>query len=205
MCFFSFDELLGSDYSNWRDAFTDGDFAVFRLTPDKYHYNHVPVAGQVVDFYTIDGTYHSCNPTAVVAIATPYSKNKRVVTIIDTDVPDGTGVGLVAMIEVVALMIGDVYQAYSREAYNGPQDIHKGLFLRKGQPKSLYRPGSSTDILVFQEGRIDFATDILENMGKVNVSSRFTKGFGKPLVETDIKVRSLLGKARRSSAPGVNQ
>ena len=203
--FFSFEELLGSAYSNWRDAFTDGDFAVFRLTPDKYHYNHVPVAGQVVDFYTIDGTYHSCNPTAVVAIATPYSKNKRVVTIIDTDVPDGTGVGLVAMIEVVALMIGDVYQAYSREAYNGPQDIHKGLFLRKGQPKSLYRPGSSTDILVFQEGRIDFAADILENMGKVNVSSRFTKGFGKPLVETDIKVRSLLAKARRSSAPGVNQ
>jgi phosphatidylserine decarboxylase len=203
--FFSFEELLGSTYSNWRDAFTDGDFAVFRLTPDKYHYNHVPVAGQVVDFYTIDGTYHSCNPTAVVAIATPYSKNKRVVTIIDTDVPDGTGVGLVAMIEVVALMIGDVYQAYSREAYNGPQDIHKGLFLRKGQPKSLYRPGSSTDILVFQEGRIDFAADILENMGKVNVSSRFTKGFGKPLVETDIKVRSLLAKARRSSAPGVNQ
>ena len=203
--FFSFEELLGSAYSNWRDAFTDGDFAVFRLTPDKYHYNHLPVAGQVVDFYTIDGTYHSCNPTAVVAVATPYSKNKRVVTIIDTDVPDGTGVGLVAMIEVVALMIGDVYQAYSREAYNGPQDIHKGLFLRKGQPKSLYRPGSSTDILVFQEGRIDFAADILENMGKVNVSSRFTKGFGKPLVETDIKVRSLLAKARRSSAPGVNQ
>ena len=203
--FFSFEELLGSTNSNWRDAFTDGDFAVFRLTPDKYHYNHVPVSGQVVDFYTIDGTYHSCNPTAVVAVATPYSKNKRVVTIIDTDVPGGTGVGLVAMIEVVALMIGDVYQAYSREAYNGPQDIHKGLFLLKGQPKSLYRPGSSTDILVFQEGRIDFAADILENMGKVNVSSRFTKGFGKPLVETDIKVRSLLGKARRSSAPEVNQ
>jgi phosphatidylserine decarboxylase len=203
--FFSFEELLGCDNRNWCDAFANGDFAVFRLTPDKYHYNHVPVAGQVVDFYTIDGTYHSCNPTAVIAIATPYSKNKRVVTIIDTDVPGGTEVGLVAMIEVVALMIGDVYQAYSREAYNGPQDIYKGLFLRKGQPKSLYRPGSSTDILVFQEGRIDFAADILDNMGKVNVSSRFTKGFGKPLVETDIKVRSLLGMARKSSASEGNQ
>jgi phosphatidylserine decarboxylase len=40
----------------------------------------------------------------------PYSKNKRVVTIIDTDVEGGTGIGLVAMIEVVALMIGDIVQ-----------------------------------------------------------------------------------------------
>lgn len=203
--FFSFEELLGSDNRDWHNAFAGGDFAVFRLTPDKYHYNHTPVAGKVVDFYTIDGGYHSCNPTAVVAVATPYSKNKRVVTIIDTDVPDGTGVGLVAMIEVVALMIGDVYQAYSREAYNGPRDIQKGIFLIKGQPKSLYRPGSSTDILVFQEGRVDFAADILDNMGKANVSSRFTRGFHAPLVETDIRVRSLLGTARSRSTSGGSQ
>ncbi len=195
--FFSFEELFGGDNTAWHTAFTGGDFAVFRLTPDKYHYNHTPVAGMVVDTYAIDGGHHSCNPTAVVAVATPYSKNKRVVTVIDTDVPDGTGVGLVAMIEVVALMIGDIVQAYSSEAYNAPQPVEKGLFLLKGQPKSLYRPGSSTDILVFQEGRIDFAGDILDNMGKPNVSSRFTRGFQKPLVETDIRVRSLLGTARR--------
>jgi phosphatidylserine decarboxylase len=202
--FFSFEELLGSDSGVWQDAFSGGDFAVFRLTPDKYHYNHTPVAGQVVDFYAIDGGYHSCNPTAVVAVATPYSKNKRVVTIINTDVPGGTAVGLVAMIEVVALMIGDIVQAYSSVAYNAPQTVEKGMFLRQGQPKSLYRPGSSTDILIFQEGRIDFAGDILENMRKTDVSSRFTQGFQKPLVETDIQVRSLLGTARTSSILGRN-
>lgn len=195
--FFSFEELLGCDNSVWHRAFAGGDFAVFRLTPDKYHYNHTPVSGMVIDSYAIDGGYHSCNPTAVVAVATPYSKNKRVVTVIDTDVPGGTGVGLVAMIEVVALMIGDIVQAYSSEAYNAPRPVEKGMFLQKGQPKSLYRPGSSTDILVFQEGRIDFAEDILDNMGKPNVSSRFTRGFDKALVETDIRVRSLLGRARK--------
>ncbi len=195
--FFSFEELLGCDTRGWHSAFSGGDFAVFRLTPDKYHYNHTPVSGRVVDCYAIDGGYHSCNPTAVVAIATPYSKNKRVVTVIDTDVPDGTGVGLVAMVEVVALMIGDIVQAYSPEAYNAPQPVEKGMFLQKGQPKSLYRPGSSTDILVFQEGRIDFASDILDNMNHSGASSRFTQGFQKPLVETDIKVRSLLGRARK--------
>jgi phosphatidylserine decarboxylase len=197
--FFSFEELLGRDNTVWQRAFAGGDFALFRLTPDKYHYNHVPVAGEVVDFYTIDGEYNSCNPTAVVAIATPYSKNKRVVTIINTDVSGGTGVGLVAMVEVVALMIGDIVQAYSAEAYNAPRQIEPGMFLHKGQPKSLYRPGSSTDILVFQEGRVDFASDILDNMRLTGVSSRFTQGFKKPLVETDIRVRSLLGTARKTS------
>jgi phosphatidylserine decarboxylase len=200
--FFSFEELLGSGNTVWHRAFTGGDFAVFRLTPDKYHYNHTPVAGQVVDSYAIDGDYHSCNPSAIVAIATPYSKNKRVVTIIDTDVPGGTGVGLVAMIEVVALMIGDIIQAYSSEAYNAPRSVEKGMFLLKGQPKSLYRPGSSTDILIFQEGRIDFARDILENMNHLGASSRFSHGFEKPLVETDIRVRSLLGTVRKTSGSG---
>ncbi len=195
--FFSFEEMFGSGSSEWNMSFTGGDFAVFRLTPDKYHYNHTPVSGEVVDFYAIDGDYHSCNPTAVVSVATPYSKNKRVVTIIDTDVPGGTGAGLVAMIEVVALMIGDIVQAYSSGAYNAPQAVEKGMFLQKGQPKSLYRPGSSTDILIFQEGRIDFARDILDNMNHTGALSRFTQGFQKPLVETDIRVRSVLGAVRK--------
>ncbi len=200
--FFSFEELMGHGRTVWHDAFAGGDFAVFRLTPDKYHYNHTPVAGCVVDFFSIDGEYNSCNPTAVVAVATPYSKNKRVVTIIDTDVAGGTGVGLVAMIEVVALMIGDIVQSYCTEAYNGPRYIEKGMFLLKGQPKSLYRPGSSTDILIFQHDRIDFARDILDNMNHMGASSRFTRGFKKPLVETDIKLRSLLGTARKRSGSG---
>ena len=193
--FFSFEELLGRDRTGWHDAFRGGDFAVFRLTPDKYHYNHTPVAGRVVDFYALDGDYHSCNPSAVVAIATPFSKNKRVVTVIDTDVAGGTGVGLVAMIEVVALMIGDIVQAYSTEGYDAPRPMERGMFLEKGRPKSLYRPGSSTDILIFQQGRVRFAADLLANMQRQGVSSRFTHGFGRPLVETDIRVRSLIGTA----------
>lgn len=190
--FFTFEELLGPEQTVWHGAFANGDFAVFRLTPDKYHYNHTPVAGQVIDQYAIDGNYHCCNPTAVVGMATPYSKNKRVVTIIDTDVVGGTGVGLVAMIEVVALMIGDIVQAYSIQEYDDPQPVLPGMFVAKGKPKSLYRPGSSTDILFFQQQRICFAPDLLSNQLRNGVASRFSHGFGRPLVETDIKVRSLL-------------
>jgi len=66
--------------------FAGGDFAVCRLTPDKYHYNHLPVSGRIVDIYEVDGCHHSCNPLASVAVASIYSKNRRVVTVIDTDV-----------------------------------------------------------------------------------------------------------------------
>lgn len=102
--FFAFDELLGSHQQRWLEAFAGGDVAICRLTPEQYHYTHCPVSGIVRDIYALPGAYHSCHPAATVALATPLSKNRRVVTIIDTDVPHGSSVGLVAMIEVVALM-----------------------------------------------------------------------------------------------------
>ena len=50
----------------WINLFNNGDIAIFRLTPDKYHYNHTPVAGTVIDYYEVDGPSHSRNPGAVV-------------------------------------------------------------------------------------------------------------------------------------------
>jgi phosphatidylserine decarboxylase len=189
--FFSAQELLGLN-SPWNDRFAGGSFAIFRLTPDKYHYNHVPVSGEVADIYTLEGDYHSCNPGAQVALASIHAKNRRVVTIIDTDVPDGSRIGLVAMVEVVALMIGDIVQRYSENRYDDPRPLTKGMMLAKGCPKSLYRPGSSTDILLFQQNRITFSEDLRKNSVRNDVSSRFSAGFGRPLVETDLRVRSTL-------------
>ncbi len=194
--FFRYEELLGTGKDQWRAIFMNGDFAIFRLTPDKYHYNHTPVAGRVVDFYEIDGRYHSCNPNAVITTITPYSLNKRVVTIIDTDVEDGTRAGLVAMIEVVAFMIGDIVQCYSKEKYDSPEHVMSGMFVKKGVPKSLYKPGSSTDIFIFERDRINFASDLLENRYDKRAVSRYSLGFGDGFVETDIKVRSNIGLAK---------
>ncbi len=190
--FFCLDELLKKKEFDWSDKFEDGDFAVFRLTPEKYHYNHTPVSGEVIDHYEVLGAYHSCNPSALVAIATPYSKNKRNVTIIDTDVEGGSGVGLVAMVEVVALMIGDILQCYSYFKYDDPVDMGQGLFLNKGQPKSLFRPGSSTVVLLFQKGNVQFAPEIIANMTHPFAESRFSFDLKNPIVETDVKVRSLI-------------
>ena len=193
--FFHYDELLGVDRPRWLKTFFGGDFAVFRLTPDKYHYNHAPVSGRILDVYGLGDRYHSCNPAAVVEVVTPYSKNKRYVTVIDTDVPGGSQVGRVAMIEVVALMIGEIVQAYSDVRYDDPRPVEPGMFVRRGQPKSLYRPGSSTDVLLFEPGRVRFAPDLLRNLSDRRAHSRFTSAFGQPLTETDVAVRSAIAQA----------
>ncbi|MEA2082897.1 MAG: phosphatidylserine decarboxylase [Thermodesulfobacteriota bacterium] len=194
--FFSFEDLLGVDRTAWLKTFEDGDFAVFRLTPEKYHYNHVPATGTVADIYEIPGYYHSCNPSAVISEATPYSKNKRVVTVIDTDVEGGSRIGLVAMIEIVALMIGGISQCYSEYRYDDPVPVKPHMRLVKGQPKSLYLPGSSVDVLLFQKNRITFDADIVFNLHRREVQSRFLRGFQKPLVETEVSVRSSVARRK---------
>jgi phosphatidylserine decarboxylase len=194
--FFDLEELFGTGKRRWRAAFHDGDFALFRLTPEKYHYNHTPVAGKIIDFYQVEGIYHSCNPQAVLTVATSYSKNRHIVTIIDTDVPGGTGIGLVAMVEVVALMIGGITQCYSKIRYDDPVSVGTGMFLQKGLPKSLFRPGSSTVILLFEKERVRFDKDIVANMSADGGVSIFSRGFGKSLMETDVKVRSLIGTSQ---------
>lgn len=195
--FFNFNDLIGRAKGRWRGAFEDGDFAVFRLTPDKYHYVHAPVSGRVVDIYQIDGACHSCNPGALINLAEPLSKNKRAATIIDTDCPGGTGVGLVAHIEIGALMVGEIEQCYSKRRYDDPEEVFPGLELQKGRPKSLFRPGGSTVVLVFQPHRVGFAQDIIANQRSPKASSRYTLGFGDPLVETDLMVREYIGTAIR--------
>jgi phosphatidylserine decarboxylase len=189
--FFSFPELLGEG-SPWERAFAGGDYAVLRLTPEKYHYTHSPVSGRVLDFYSVEGRYYPCNPNASVQLITPVSKNRRVVTILETDSPNGSAVGKVAMIEVVALMIGQIEQRYSERRYENPRSLERGMVLRAGAPKALFRPGSSTVVLLFQRDRVRFAHDLVENQRRGEVQSRFSLTLGEPLTETDVAVRSLL-------------
>ena len=156
----------------------------------------MPVSGKVIDIYEIDGANHSCNPAAVIAMATPFSKNRRVITIIDTDVDNGTGIGCIAMIEITALLIGNIVQSYSDLRYDCPENIKPGMFVKKGAPKSLYRPGSSVDVLIFEKDKIEFCDDIVSNMNHAVAKSRFSRGFGKSLVETDVAVRSTIARKR---------
>ena len=76
--FFAYEELLGEHQQRWLRAFAGGDVVICRLTPEKYHYTHCSVSGIVRDIYDLPGAHHSCHPIATVALATPFSKNRRV-------------------------------------------------------------------------------------------------------------------------------
>ena len=117
-------------------------------------------------------------------------------TIIDTDVAYGSGVGLVAMIEVAALRVDNITQGYCEVQYKQPQQIMAGMFLKVGQPKSLFRPGSSTVVLLLQAGRVQFAPDLLSNQAGPGISV-FSQGFHRPLVETEVRVRSSIATQSR--------
>jgi len=202
--FFALEELLGSRARPWLQRFRGADVAVFRLTPDRYHYNHMPVAGLVTDFDEIEGACHSCNPHALLRVAAAHAKNRRTVTFVDTDVTRGSQVGLVAMVEVAALMIGEIVQCYSQERYLDPQPVQPGQFLCRGAPKSLFRPGSSTVVLLFEPGRVVFDDDLVRNSRRTDVCSRFSVGLGRSLVESDVEVRSRIGQGRRGIAASIH-
>jgi phosphatidylserine decarboxylase len=119
-----------------------------------------------------------------------------VITVINTDVEGGSRIGLVAMIEIVALMIGGISQCYSEYRYDDPVPVKPHMQLIKGQPKSLYLPGSSVDVLLFQKNRITFDADIVANLHRHEVQSRFVSGFQKPLVETEVSVRSSVARRK---------
>jgi len=93
-------------------------------------------------------------------------------------------------------LIGDIVQCYSATDYDNPAPVVKGMRLSKGCPKSLYRPGSSTDILLFEKDAIVFSEDLRKNVARRDVQSRFSSGLGRPLVETDVKVRSTIAVKR---------
>jgi phosphatidylserine decarboxylase len=187
--FFDLHDLLGRS-KPWGDRFEGGSWALFRLTPELYHFNHCPVSGVVEDFYDMGSAFHSCNPSASIEMVTPLSKNRRVVTIIDTDCMGGTGIGRVAMIEVTALLIGKVKQVYSSQKYSVPSDVQPGLFLMRGAVKSEFMPGSSSVVLLFEPGRIKFDEDLARNQVREDVVSRFSSGFSCAMVETEVQVRS---------------
>jgi phosphatidylserine decarboxylase len=69
------------------------------------------------------------------------------------------------------------------------------MFVEKGAPKSIYHPGSSVDILLFEKDRMNFSEDINFNLKRKDANSRYSEGFGESLVETEVELRSEIGRS----------
>ncbi len=203
--FLRIDELLGgmnpwvtraltsiAPLAHDRAIFAPLSGAIVRLTPDVYHYTHTPVSGKVLLQKTIEGRFHSCNPTALTRLTGSYALNRRTITVYDTDVPDGTQVGIVTQIDVAAMMIGCMEPRYSPQRYESPRAVQVGEIVPRGAPLSLFRPGSSTSIVLWDASRAMPCKELVANSRRRDLRSRFTDWLREPWVETEVRVRQAI-------------
>ncbi|MCX8097610.1 MAG: phosphatidylserine decarboxylase [Casimicrobiaceae bacterium] len=190
--FLSVPAILGpaNPWARWPDLALSG--VIVRLTPEVYHYTHAPVAGRIQRYQLIEGAFHSCNPHALTTFTRSYEVNRRAVTVYDTDVPGGSGVGLVVQVDVAAMMIGQIVPAYSEIGYTNPRPLVEGEFVARGVPVSMFRPGSSTSIVIWQSARAAHAPELLRNARRADLRSRFSDWLGSPWVETALRVREAI-------------
>lgn len=129
------------------NSFLGGSAAVIRLAPSDYHRFHFPVDGIPRNTTLIKGCYYSVNPYALREVKKVYSKNKRMVTIIQSFM-----FGKVAMIEVGATMVGSIVQTY-----------WPGVPVNRGAEKGYFQFGGSTVILIFEKGVLHWHSDLVKN------------------------------------------
>ena len=130
----------------------DGNFsvAVIRLAPVDYHRFHFPCdCGQKELPRKVKGKYHSVNPIALAVEPDVYTENTRQITALDSE-----KAGSFRYIEVGAFGVGSIVQ--TSEAGTHAQHDEKGYF----------KFGGSTIILLFDNSRITWSSDLLENSAK---------------------------------------
>ncbi|MDB5099232.1 MAG: hypothetical protein JWM80_3653 [Cyanobacteria bacterium RYN_339] len=125
-------------------AFAGGAALILRLAPYDYHRFHFPDGGMAAAARRVPGGYHSVNPIALAKVPDLFCRNKRDVTIVETD-----HFGKVAIIEVAAITIGTIVQTYQ------PGRVERG------QEKGYFQYGGSTVVLLFEPGRVRFDDDLV--------------------------------------------
>mgnify|MGYP000123733704 FL=1 len=137
-------ELLAN--SKWTETFKDGPLLLARLCPVDYHRFHYPDDGKVLDYYKVNGAYHSVNPIALKAKNDIFSTNIREVTILETE-----NFGKLAYVEVGAIMVGKIVQSGDLKNF------------KRGDEKGYFLFGGSTVIVIGEKGKWKPSSDIIEN------------------------------------------
>ena len=124
--------------------------AVVRLAPVDYHRYHYPCdCVQDNEPVAVKGKYHSVNPIAFKRCPDVYTENTRQITALDSE-----KAGSFRYIEVGAFGVGSIVQ--TSETGSHAQHDEKGYF----------KFGGSTIILLFDNSRITWSSDLLENSAK---------------------------------------
>ncbi len=128
-------------------AYSNGAVLISRLCPVDYHRFHFPAAGVPSKLSMIEGPLQSVNPIALVQTIRILSTNRRCRSELQS-----SQFGRVLMVEVGATCVGGFSYTYS-----------PGKPVEKGHEKGFFRFGGSLTITLFEQGRMVFDTDVLEN------------------------------------------
>ena len=120
---------------------------VVRLAPSDYHRFHFVDDGIPLNAKSVKGDYYSVNPIALKEVARLYCKNKRDITVFDSE-----NFGQITFVDIGASCVGTIIQTFI-----------KNKKVIKGDEKGYFKFGGSTVIMFLQKGMIKIDPDILKN------------------------------------------
>jgi phosphatidylserine decarboxylase len=186
---FSIKRLLGDAYPEDVARYQNGALGVFRLAPQDYHRFHIPVDGVMDTPKTIEGEYYTVNPMAIRSALDVYGENVRVLVPIDS-----VAHGRVMVICVGAMMVGST--VITRQA---------GEKVSRAEELGYFKFGGSTLILLFEEGKIKFDSDLVENSrGALETLVRSNPPLAAPntwLLVSDVTPFTIIGSSRYVCGP----
>ncbi|KAE8351716.1 phosphatidylserine decarboxylase-domain-containing protein [Aspergillus coremiiformis] len=144
---FCIERLLGDAYPEDVHRYENGALGVFRLAPQDYHRFHIPVDGIIGTPKTIEGEYYTVNPMAIRSALDVYGENVRIIVPIDS-----VAHGRVMVVCVGAMMVGST--VITRQA---------GEKVSRAEELGYFKFGGSTLLLLFEEGMVNFDSDLVEN------------------------------------------
>ncbi|KMU88291.1 phosphatidylserine decarboxylase proenzyme [Coccidioides immitis H538.4] len=144
---FSLERLLGKAYPEDVQRYKGGALGIFRLAPQDYHRFHIPVDGVLGTPKTIEGEYYTVNPMAIRSALDVYGENVRILVPIDS-----VSHGRVMFICIGAMMVGST--VITRQA---------GEKVTRAEELGYFKFGGSTVLLLFEPGRMNFDSDLLDN------------------------------------------
>lgn len=128
------------------EKFKQGSMIISRLCPVDYHRFHFPCDGTPDVPRFINGSLYSVSPIALRQHPTLLWENKRCITSLQTE-----SMGQVLLLEVGATCVGTIVHTHP-----------SGQAAQKGDEKGHFLFGGSCFITIFEEGKIKFANDLLE-------------------------------------------
>jgi len=154
------------------EEFAGGTLVVCRLGLGDYHYVHFPFAGIPEAPVSLPGKYYPSGPYASSRRRIPfYRENRRMITCLDSE-----RFGRTLIVEIGAFAVGSIRQLF-----------RPGRPAAKGEKKARFEPGGSTVALLFKEGMIAIAADLL---------ARSSSG-----METYVRLGESLGRAPAADGP----